>query len=90
MNSNCVVIPECRDEFGPTSPSLRSDIKGQMQGQMQLVMRQLSRRLGEIPPDLRQQIEGLSEAEIDELLEASVTRFESLQDLRTWLTQVNR
>ncbi|TVR05172.1 MAG: DUF4351 domain-containing protein [Phormidium sp. GEM2.Bin31] len=64
--------------------------QGLQQGQMQVVMRQLSRRLGEIPLDLRQQIEGLSEAEIDELLEASLTQFESLQDLRTWLTQANR
>ncbi|MFP4653586.1 MAG: DUF4351 domain-containing protein [Phormidium sp.] len=32
--------------------------EGLQQGQMQIVMRQLSRRLGEIPPDLRQQIEG--------------------------------
>jgi predicted transposase YdaD len=60
------------------------------QGQTQVVMRQLSRRLGEIPPDLRQQIEGLSEGEIDELLEASLTRFSRLEDLRTWLNQANR
>ncbi|TAN81113.1 MAG: DUF4351 domain-containing protein, partial [Phormidium sp. SL48-SHIP] len=43
-----------------------------------------------IPPDLRQQIEGLSEGEIDELLEASLTRFSRLEDLRTWLNQLNR
>lgn len=64
--------------------------QGLQQGQTQVVMRQLSRRLGDIPPDLRQQIEGLSEGEIDELLEASLTRFSRLEDLRTWLNQLNR
>jgi len=51
-----------------------------------LVLRQLSRCLGEIPPNIQTQIEQLNLEQTESLAEALLD-FTSLEDLLTWLEQ---
>ncbi|MES1025704.1 DUF4351 domain-containing protein [Gloeocapsa sp. BRSZ] len=63
---------------------------GEQQGRLaegrSLVLRQLNRRLGELPPALRTQIESLSLAQVENLAEALLD-FQDIADLEAWLSQ---
>ncbi|WP_066380428.1 Rpn family recombination-promoting nuclease/putative transposase [Anabaena sp. CA = ATCC 33047] len=50
-----------------------------------LILRQLTRRLGELPPPVRQQVENLSLEQLENLAEALLD-FTSLDDLQAWLS----
>ena len=54
--------------------------EGRQEGEATLVLRQLSRRLGQLTPELRAQIQGLCVIQLEELGEALLD-FSSTQDL---------
>jgi len=58
--------------------------QGQQEGERSLVLRQLRRRLGELPEAIRSRIESLPIAQLENLAEALLD-FTSLADLETWL-----
>ncbi|WP_228054456.1 Rpn family recombination-promoting nuclease/putative transposase [Gloeocapsopsis crepidinum] len=63
---------------------------GEQQGRLaegrSLVLHQLNRRIGELPPDVRQQIESLSLEQLENLAEALLD-FQQIADLEAWLHQ---
>ena len=58
--------------------------EGQQQEGATLVLRQLTRRLGQLAPEMRSQIQQLTVAQLEELGEALLD-FSSVQDLTDWL-----
>jgi predicted transposase/invertase (TIGR01784 family) len=62
--------------------------EGRYEGELTLLLRQLTRRLGEIAPNLKQQIQALSIAQLDDLGEALLD-FAEVTDLVAWLQQHN-
>ena len=59
---------------------------GQQEQARSLVLRQLARRIGILPVDIRSHVEQLSLMQLDELGEALLD-FEQLVDLTTWLDE---
>jgi predicted transposase/invertase (TIGR01784 family) len=59
---------------------------GVLKGEQSLVLRQLTRRIGEVPPDVRSQIQSLSLTQI-ELLGEALLDFSQFIDLVNWLEQ---
>ncbi|NJN92144.1 MAG: DUF4351 domain-containing protein [Leptolyngbyaceae cyanobacterium SL_5_14] len=58
--------------------------QGLQQGKLSLALRQLSRRVGEIPVESKAQIQALSLSQLEELGEALLD-FSTLEDLMVWL-----
>jgi predicted transposase YdaD len=58
--------------------------QGRQEGELAVVLKQLTRRLGTIEPELRSQIQQLSSAQVEELAEALLD-FSTTADLVTWL-----
>jgi predicted transposase/invertase (TIGR01784 family) len=58
--------------------------EGRSEGEKSLVLRQLARRVGELPQDVRQQVESLSLEQLENLGEALLD-FTSMADLQAWL-----
>jgi predicted transposase YdaD len=58
--------------------------EGRQEGESTLVLRQLTRRVGEIPAEVRSQIQALPLLDLEELGEALLD-FTELVDLMTWL-----
>ena len=58
--------------------------QGQQQGEATLVLRLLTRRVGQLTPEMRSQIQQLRVAQLEELGEALLD-FSSMQDLTDWL-----
>ncbi|MBD1928713.1 DUF4351 domain-containing protein [Trichocoleus sp. FACHB-90] len=58
--------------------------QGIQQGEVSLALRQLTRRLGTLPPQLRSQIQQLSTVQVEALGEALLD-FSTTQDLVAWL-----
>jgi hypothetical protein len=52
-----------------------------------LILRQLTRRIGEIPTELRAEVSGLSVAQLEELGEALLD-FQGRADLEAWFRQL--
>ncbi len=65
------------------------ELKGELKGEGRLILRQLSRRFGDIESSLVDQIRCLSVAQLEELGEALLD-FHAVVDLETWLTQLER
>jgi predicted transposase YdaD len=59
-----------------------------LKGEQAVILRQLTRRVGEISPELQSQIQGLSLYQLEALADALLD-FSALADLRTWL-QINQ
>jgi predicted transposase YdaD len=59
--------------------------EGKAQEGRMLILRQLTRRLGTLPPTLSAQVEGLSLVQLEALAEALLD-FSSEADLEAWLT----
>lgn len=59
--------------------------EGQQEGQKTLILRLLARRLGELPEEIRSQINTLSIEQLESLADALLD-FSNLQDLETWLS----
>lgn len=53
-----------------------------------LILRQITRRVGELPQDIRQQVEILTLEELENLGEALLD-FNSMADLQAWFNQQN-
>ena len=58
--------------------------QGIQQGEVALALRQLTRRLGMVPPELQAQIQQLSSVQVETLGEALLD-FSTTQDLVAWL-----
>ncbi|WP_316435618.1 DUF4351 domain-containing protein [Leptolyngbya sp. NK1-12] len=56
------------------------------EGKRSLVIRQLTRRVGELPQVVRSQVEALSLEQVEELGEALLD-FTSLDDVQSWLAK---
>lgn len=62
--------------------------RGREEGEKSLVLRQLTRRVGELPEDVRQQVEALPLEQLENLGEALLD-FSSMADLQAWLNREN-
>lgn len=60
--------------------------EGVQRGKQDTVIRQLTRRIGTVPPQLQAQVQSLSIEQLDELSEA-LFDFASAADLTAWLQQ---
>jgi len=58
--------------------------QGQLEGELAMVLRQLPRRIGPVATELLEQIQALSQAQVEELGEALLD-FDDAADLVTWL-----
>ena len=56
------------------------------EGEKSLILRQLTRQVGELPPDVRQQVEALPLEQLENLGEALLD-FTSMPDLEAWLEE---
>jgi hypothetical protein len=63
--------------------------RGWQTGQTSLVLRLLTRRVGELPDSLKELIQALSLPDLEELAEASAN-FGSVEDLSTWIETITR
>ncbi len=63
--------------------------KGIEEGSTMLVLRQLKRRCGDLPEEIKHRVRGLSLDQIQSLGE-SVFDFQSVNDLKNWLTQIKK
>ncbi|MDJ0733529.1 MAG: DUF4351 domain-containing protein [Nostocaceae cyanobacterium] len=59
--------------------------RGQQEGEQRLILRLLERRVGEIPEELRSQVQGLSLEKLESLGEALLD-FTKIEDLLNWLS----
>jgi predicted transposase YdaD len=59
---------------------------GEQTGEARLILRQLTRRIGDVAPALRSQVQSLSLAQIEALGEALLD-FSNPSDLSNWLQQ---
>ena len=64
----------------------RAEAQGAEREARSLVLRQLTEQVGELPAELRQQVEALSLAQLENLGSA-LLRFRQLEDLLNWLEQ---
>lgn len=67
----------------------RGVAKGRQEGRLLLILRQLTRKIGAVPAHLSEAIATLPIEQLDALGEA-LFDFESMEDLRVWLTEGNR
>jgi predicted transposase YdaD len=65
----------------------RGEKRGREEGERSLVLRQLTRRVGELPQEVRQRIETLSLEQLENLGEALLD-FTSMADLQVWLEAI--
>jgi predicted transposase YdaD len=84
MMRESVIYQEILEE-GEQRGEQRGLQQGRQEGERSLVLRLLTRKLGELPPQIREQIETLSLEELENLGEALLD-FTSLLDLQAWLT----
>lgn len=62
--------------------------RGEQQGEQRLILRQLNRRIGELPESVQKQVESLTIDQLETLGEALLD-FEQLTDLLAWLEALN-
>lgn len=60
--------------------------EGRQEGERSLILRQLTRRVGELPPEVRSPIETLPLEHLENLGEALLD-FTSMSDLQAWLKE---
>ncbi|MEB3294507.1 MAG: DUF2887 domain-containing protein [Synechococcales bacterium] len=66
---------------------LQEGLQEGLQQQRSLILKQLVRRVGELPPELRQQVQGLSSPTLEALGEVLLD-FTQVEELRVWLEQI--
>ena len=79
------VYREIKEE-GIQEGEQRGEQRGREEGEKSLILRQLTRRVGELPKDIRQQIETLPLEQLENLGEALLD-FTSIADLQAWFNQ---
>nr|WP_238717818.1 DUF4351 domain-containing protein [Petrachloros mirabilis] len=62
----------------------QTEQRGEQTGEVRLVLRQLTRRIGDISPDVRSQVQALSLTQLESLGEALLD-FSAPRDLESWL-----
>ncbi|MFB2838134.1 Rpn family recombination-promoting nuclease/putative transposase [Floridanema evergladense] len=72
--------------LGQTRVYQEAKAEGREEGERSLILRQLPRRVGEVPESIRVQIEALSLTQLESLAEALLD-FSNLSDLETWLAE---
>ncbi|MGB6295623.1 MAG: Rpn family recombination-promoting nuclease/putative transposase [Rivularia sp. (in: cyanobacteria)] len=77
---------EVEEMLGITLKETRVYREIKEEGEKSLILRQLNRRVGELPEDVRQQVEILSLEELENLGEALLD-FSSMGDLQVWLEE---
>ncbi|RUR72379.1 hypothetical protein PCC6912_63570 [Chlorogloeopsis fritschii PCC 6912] len=75
---------EVEEMLGITLKETRVYREIREEGEKSLVLRQLTRRVGELPQEVRQRVESLSLEQLENLGEALLD-FTSMADLETWL-----
>ncbi|MCY7274126.1 MAG: DUF4351 domain-containing protein [Phormidesmis sp. CAN_BIN44] len=80
-----MALSEAFLEWGQATQQ-RAEVKGIEQGQRSLLLRQLARRVGEVPEAARSQIDALSLIQLESLGEALLD-FSNLTDLEAWLAE---
>jgi predicted transposase YdaD len=83
MMRESVIYQEILEE-GKQEGEQIGELRGKQIGERRLVIRQLTRRVGELPPDIGAQLANLSLEELENLGEALLD-FTSLLDLQSWL-----
>jgi predicted RNA-binding protein with PIN domain len=79
-------------QFEPTQQEVVMQIvtswmeEGIQQGELKIIQRQLTRRIGEIKPELQEQVRRLSSTQLEDLAEALLD-FSTESDLVAWLQQ---
>ncbi|WP_199326140.1 DUF4351 domain-containing protein [Nostoc parmelioides] len=79
-------------QFEPTQQEVVMQIvtswmeEGIQQGELKVIQRQLTRRIGDITPELQERVRGLSLTQLEDLAEALLD-FSTEADLVTWLQQ---
>ena len=68
---------------------IKSRQEGIIEGETALILRQIARRTGEIPPEIKTRIQQLSLEQLDDLGEILLD-FTSQADLIAWLESVSR
>lgn len=61
--------------------------EGRQEGEQSLILRQLTRRVGELPDNVRSRIDNLALEQLENLGEALLD-FRSIEDLEVWLRTV--
>ncbi len=79
------VYREIKEE-GIQEGEQRGEQRGREEGEKSLILRLLTRRVGELPQDIRQQIETLPLEQLENLGEALLD-FTSMADLQAWFNQ---
>ena len=77
---------EVEEMLGITLKETRVYREIKLEGEKSLILRQLTRRVGELPEDVRQRVEVLSLEELENLGEALLD-FSSMADLQVWLEE---
>jgi predicted transposase YdaD len=87
---NSTIFEILREELMRESPIYQEIIReGVQRGKQDTLIRQLTRRIGTVPPQLQAQVQSLSIEQLDELSEA-LFDFASAADLTAWLQQEPR
>ena len=84
-----VIYQEWKEEFlqeGRQEGEQTGILKGKLEGEQSLIFRQLNRRIDDVSPELRSQIQSLSLDQIESLGEALLDFTESA-DLVNWLQE---
>jgi predicted transposase/invertase (TIGR01784 family) len=75
--------------IGEARGEARGKVEGTLEGETRMVVRQLNRRLGEVPPQYLTQIQQLTVVQLEDLGEALLD-FTTVADLDSWLSTVDR
>jgi predicted transposase/invertase (TIGR01784 family) len=78
-----VIYQEIQQE-GEERGILKGKLEGKLEGEQTVILRLLTRRVGEVSPELQSQIQSLSLYQLEALADALLD-FSTLADLRTWL-----
>ena len=69
-----------------TSIERLAEARGEFRGQLQLMIRMLTKQFGKLPPRLLSRLESSSVETIEQLSD-SLSNFQSVADLKSWLTE---
>ena len=65
----------------------RGKDEGRLEGRRTIIVRQLARRFGSVPSEIKDSVGRLSETQIDQLAEALLD-FHDVEDMRLWLARL--
>ena len=74
-------------QLGEQLGEQRGELRGRQAEGQTLILRQLNRRFGELPPEMRSRVEALPLEELENLGEALLD-FKAIADLEAWFTDI--